>query len=91
MKSEIWFNCGNRFEISQLKSKFIIPHKVEFKRTSEGINIKLPTKNGEESCLVAGVVLLSACGGSRVPFWGCFTIESLFRYRSQRSFLSLLL
>jgi hypothetical protein len=42
---------------SKVNSLFLA--KSQFKRTSEGINKKLPIKSDEESSLVAGVVLLS--------------------------------
>jgi hypothetical protein len=41
---------------SKVNSLFLA--KSQFKGDSEGINKKLPTENGEESSLVAGVVLL---------------------------------
>ena len=40
---------------SKVNSLFLA--KSQFKRDSEGDNKKLPTENGEESCLVAGVGL----------------------------------
>jgi hypothetical protein len=48
---------------------------------------KPPEINDFRGFVVAGVVLLTASGGSRVPFWGRFTIRNLESLRSLSAFL----
>ena len=56
-------------------------------RTSGGINKKLPINSDEESFVVAGVVLLCACGASRVPFWEALLPETPTRYARNAFFI----
>jgi hypothetical protein len=68
---------------SKVNSLFLA--KSQFKRTSEGINKKLPIKSDEESFVVAGVVLLSL--RLHESNWGCFTKRNLESLRSFSAFL----
>jgi hypothetical protein len=61
---------------SKVNSLFLA--KSQFKRTSEGINKKLPIKSDEESFVVAGVVLFSL-RLHECHFWGALLKETLSR------------
>ena len=76
------------------KVNFLFLAKSELKRTSEGVNNKLPIKSDEESSLVAGVVLLSLrlhesrreCFTTRSPYSLCSYVLFIPHHLQKQAF-----
>ena len=63
-----------------LKANALFSAKRVFTRDTKDNKKEIPTENVGDSCLVAGVLLLSACGGSRVQEGDALLLEAHTRY-----------